>query len=105
MLINILAEGPDWATHRALLRPHVAKDRPTDASKLEKHFQRMIERLPADTPALDAYNVLDAFICDAVVDIFLDPDSDPEFVTPEPEPFLHGVHVLFKYNTFRVAVG
>lgn len=65
----------------------------------------MVSRLPDGDTVVDAYHVVDRFLCDTVIDIFLDPESDPDFVLEDPEPFLKGVHILFKYNTFRVTVG
>lgn len=65
----------------------------------------MATKLEALDTAVDAYHVIDEYLCDAVIDIYLRTPGNPDWEIPDVAPFLKGVHALFKYNSFRVAIG
>ena len=66
----------------------------------------MIEaKIPKDGSPVEASSMIDMMLLESVIDIFVDPHTDPDYAPTDPQPFVNGVNALLKYNTFRVTLG
>ena len=64
-----VADGATWSAARALLRPSFARSQINDLDMLERHFQNLLQVLPADGDLVDLQEMFKWLSQDAITDM------------------------------------
>ncbi|KAK3365841.1 cytochrome P450 [Lasiosphaeria ovina] len=68
----LTSDGAVWRHSRALVRPHLARDRVADLGKLEGHMQNFFSRLPLDGTTVDLHHLFAQLTFDNTMGLLLD---------------------------------
>lgn len=74
------SNGPQWQHSRAIIRPHLTKDSFIDSemSRFEKHFGRLLTRIPKDRSTIDLQPLFFSFTMDAAIEMLTGKDLQSE---------------------------
>ncbi|KAI1122066.1 cytochrome P450 [Nemania abortiva] len=95
--------GKRWLENKNLLRPYLAKLRPTDDSAIEHHVQMLLQHIPTDGRSVQIYDLIERYQLDVFTDIFLGKSANS--LNEAHQPFRNSFDRLLRLNSYRLLLG